>query len=299
MNKQDFQQLEQNAKIYQSYECGEKLTWCSGCGNYSIQNATRMALTLEEIPPHQAMLCYDVGCNGNGSDKLTAYSIHGLHGRVIPLAAGISIANSDLHVIASAGDGATYSEGITHLVHAIRNDYRVTFLQHNNTLYALTTGQPSATTRRGMPLNSAPDGVIADPINPIEFVLSLNPTFVARTFSGDVDHMTKIIRQGLNHTGFAFIEVLQVCSTYNRINTQNWFWDRIHDVDQDPNYDNTDIIAAKQVSYDTNEKIAIGLLYHNPQTNFLHRLVNREGIKSKPVDEVAPFDVSKLMESFK
>ncbi len=287
-----------HADLYQKYESDEKLTWCSGCGNYSIQNATRMALTLEEIPHHQAMLCFDVGCNGNGSDKLTAYTIHGLHGRVLPLAAGIAIANPDLKVIASAGDGATYSEGINHLVHAIRNDYRFTFIQHNNTLYALTTGQPSATTKRGMPMNSAPDGVIADPINPIEFVLSLNPTFVARTFSGNLEHMTKTIREGMNHSGFAFIEVLQVCTTYNRTNTQNWFWDRVRYVEDVKGYDNTDIRAAKEIAMDIDNEIYLGVLYKNPHPGFMERLVNRQGMTTKPVDEVKHFDIAKLMEDF-
>lgn len=301
-NKHANQQItavQNHADEYLKYETDQKLTWCSGCGNYSIQNALRIALTLEEVPHQNAMLCFDVGCNGNGSDKLTAYTIHGLHGRVLPLAAGVKIANPDLEVIASAGDGATYSEGINHLIHAIRNDYRITFIQHNNSLYALTTGQASATTRKGFPMNASPDGVIADPINPLELVLSLNPSFVARTFSGDVEHMTRTFRAGMNHTGFAFIEVLQVCPTYGKATPQNWFWDRVYDIDQDPNYDNTDIWAAKKAAFDVDRKIAIGILYQKKYPCFMQRLVNRQGISTKPVDEVSHFDIAELMEEFK
>jgi len=260
----DIESLERNANIYKSYEGEQKLTWCSGCGNYSIQNALRMALTIEEIPNHKACICFDVGCNGNGADKLSTYTVHGLHGRAIPLAAGIAVANPELTVVTSSGDGATYSEGANHLIHAIRSDYNLTFIQHNNSLFALTTGQASAATRRGMPLNSAPDGVMADPINPIKFVLSLNPTFVARTFSGDLEHMTEMIRAGIRHPGFSFIEVLQVCPTYSRKTGQKWFWDRVRYVEDIKDYNNSDIWAAMKVAEDMDNEIMLGLLYHDP-----------------------------------
>lgn len=148
--------LGSKAKEYMQYETEEVVTWCGGCGNYAIQNALKRALVLEGKAPKDVLMCFDVGCNGNGSDKIEGYTIHGLHGRVLPLAAGAKIANPDLTVIASAGDGATFSEGINHLIHAIRNDYPMLFLLHDNQNYALTTGQASATTPKGCTMNSSP-----------------------------------------------------------------------------------------------------------------------------------------------
>ena len=141
--------LEKKSHQYQDYETDKIITWCSNCGNYSIQNALKRALVLEGIKRNDFLLCYDVGCSGNGSDKIEANTIHGLHGRVLSLAAGAGIANSKMKIIAEAGDGATFSEGVNHLVHAVRNNYPVMFIFHNNENYGLTTGQASSLTRVG------------------------------------------------------------------------------------------------------------------------------------------------------
>lgn len=276
-------------------ESDEKITWCGACGNYGIQKALIRALTLENIRPWEALLCYDIGCNGNGSDKIGAYTIHGLHGRVISLAAGAALANQKLEVIASAGDGATFSEGVNHLIHGVRNDYPITFLHHNNSNYGLTTGQASATTRKGQMMNGTPDGVVVDPINPVEIVLALGPTFVARTFSGDVKHMTEMIRRGIHHPGFAFIEILQTCPTYNKATTQKWFWDRIKYIEDVKGYDASDIWAARKIAQDMDNEIMLGVLYENPQPSFAERLIQRQGKKTSLVEEVAHFNVSEIM----
>jgi 2-oxoglutarate ferredoxin oxidoreductase subunit beta len=292
--KKNLKQLEKNADIYAAYECGEKLTWCSGCGNYSIQNALRAALSMEEIENHQVVGCFDVGCNGNGSDKMNMYTIHGLHGRVISLAAGVAVANPELCVVASAGDGATYSEGVNHLVHAIRNDYKMLFIQHNNGLYALTTGQASALSTKNAILNSSPDGVYLDPIDTLRFVLSLKPSFMARTFSGDVQHMTDILRAGLNHNGFAFVEVLQVCPTYNKAASQKWFWENIAYLEDLPEYDKHDISHAWRV-LENQEKLLVGIFHQNPQSSFLEKLPNQASRNQKCVDEVVNFNVEEFL----
>lgn len=200
--------LEKRAKNYLQYETeSRKITWCGNCGNYGIQNALKRALTLEGLGRKDVLLCFDVGCNGNGSDKIEANTIHGLHGRVISLAAGASIANHKMKVVASAGDGATFSEGINHLVHAVRNNYNVVFIHHNNENYGLTTGQASALTRQNIKMNSTPDGVKIPPINPLDFVLGLGPSFVARSFSGEPDHLTEILQLALNHNGLSLIHI--------------------------------------------------------------------------------------------
>lgn len=243
-------------------EC--KTTWCGNCGNYGIQNALKRALVLENLGKKDVLLCFDVGCSGNGSDKIDLFTIHGLHGRVLPLAAGCKLGNPSLEVIASAGDGATFSEGVGHLVHAVRNDYNITFIFHNNENYGLTTGQPSSMTRVGTKMNAAPSGVNEANLNACQFVMSLKPSFVARTYSGRVGHMTDIFRKAINHKGFSFIEVMQACPTYNKATPDEWYEERFFDVEslvESGQYDRSDIWAARKMVDDIEERIAMGVLY--------------------------------------
>ncbi len=274
--------------------------WCTNCGNYGITAAIKRAFVELELGVKDLLLCYDIGCNGNGADKIHAYTFHGLHGRVIPFAAGASLANNKLKVIASAGDGATLSEGINHLVHAIRSDYNVTFLLHNNSNYGLTTGQASATTKQGVPMNFSPDGVTADTMNIMQFVLSLNPSFAARTFSGDVKHMTKTFKSGIEHDGFSVIEILQYCPTYNKETPHQWYQERVYDVADVKSYNRMNLESAIQTSKDLENNIAIGVLYEDiNRGDFYERQKNREGIETELIDEVRKYDVSKYLATFK
>jgi 2-oxoglutarate ferredoxin oxidoreductase subunit beta len=292
-------QLGKKSKQYLALGTEEKLTWCTGCGNFGIQNALMRALTLENLGLQNALLCFDIGCNGNGADKIHAYTLHGLHGRVISAAAGAVIANPKLKVIAMAGDGATFSEGVNHLVHAVRNNYPMLFILHNNENYGLTTGQASSTTRKGCRMNGTVEGVTTEPLNPLQMILSLKPTFVARSFSGNVNHMTDMIRAGLNHNGFAVVEIMQVCPTYNKSTSNEWFWERIKYVDDIKNYDRHDIWAARKAADDLEKEINMGVLYENrDEPNFMERLASREGVKTTLVEEVKAVDVGKLMTQF-
>lgn len=297
--KKNLKHLFDNKETYLEYENEEVITWCNGCGNYQIQNALKRALTLENIEPHEILYCFDIGCNGNGSDKIGGYTLHSLHGRVISSAAGACLANPKLTVIASGGDGGTMSEGINHLIHAVRSDYPMIFILHNNHNYGLTTGQASATTPKGFPMNGSPDGVFIEPMNPSEFVLNLNPSFVARSFSGDVKHMTKVLRKALNHNGFAFIEMLQVCPTYNKATPQKWYWDRIKYTDDLKNYRADDLKKAKKIVEDFEKDIYLGVLYQDKKRkNFLEKLPNRKDIKTAPVEEVKHYSISSLLKEF-
>ncbi len=297
MNK-DYQKLADRKEDYLKYETDEVITWCGGCGNYGIQHALERALVLENLKPKDCLFCFDIGCHGNGSDKIGTeeiYTLHGLHGRVIPVAGGAAVANPNMKVIAEAGDGGTMSEGVNHLVHGVRSDYPMLFILHNNENYGLTTGQASACTRKGHPMNGSPDGVIAEPMNVCDFVLALNPTFVARTFSGDVKHMTEILRAALNHKGFAFVEVMQTCPTYNRATPQEWYLERVNVLKAVPKT----IEAARKAAADFEKKISVGVLYQDKKiSNYLGRLENRLEVKTAPVDEVGRFDIKSLLKRF-
>ena len=274
------------------YASPNPLTWCPGCGNFGIQVALKQALVAKRITPHQAMLCFDIGCNGNGSDKIDGYRFHGLHGRILPLAAGIGCANTDLTIVAEAGDGATFGEGVNHLVHSIRANFSMVFICHNNENYGLTQGQASATTRQDVPMNSSPHGVTSDPLHPQRFVLSLGVSFSARVFSGDIAGMNRVFQAALDHKGFAFIEILQNCPTYNKSTPHEWYQKRVYSV-ADTAHDITNRAAALAIAEDIDEHIATGVLYQDPNSiPFMSRDAVRKAAATQLISEVKPYDVS-------
>lgn len=276
------------------YASPNALTWCPGCGNFGIQVALKQALVAKGITPHQAMLCFDIGCNGNGSDKIDGYRFHGLHGRILPLAAGISCANRHLTVIAEAGDGATFGEGVNHLVNSVRANFNMTLICHNNENYGLTKGQASATTREEVPMNSSPDGVTSIPLHPQRFVLSLGATFSARIFSGDIAGMNRVFQAAIEHKGFAFIEVLQNCPTYNKATPHEWYQTRIYNVN-DTGHDVTDRAAALAAAEDIDEKIATGILYQDSNSvPFMEKDAVRRNSQSELIHEVKPYDITQF-----
>lgn len=280
------------------YACKNRCTWCDGCGDYGIWTATKRALVESGIAPHQVVLCFDVGCHGNGSDKLQGYRFHGLHGRVLPFAAGAILANPGLPVIAFGGDGASFSEGVGHLVHAIRSNYPIVFVLHNNANYGLTLGQASALTVQGQKMNSSPNGIPERTLPSMDFVFSLEPTFVARTFSGNIPQMTDVLKAALQHRGFAFVDILQACPTWNHVATHEYFLERCYDVNAE-GHDPSDFTRARAIAVDTSERISTGILYRTEDVpSFYERLIPRQGRATTPVEEVAITDVTKWMERF-
>jgi len=262
------------------YQSENLFTWCTNCGNYGINGSLRRALVDMQLAPHEVMLCYDVGCNGNGADKIEANTFHGLHGRVIPFACGAKLGNYDMPVIASGGDGSTLGEGINHLIHAIRHNYNITFILHNNRNYGLTTGQASPTTPEGYAMNSTPDGVPSAPMEVHEMVFASNPSFYARTWSGNVKQMTYLIKEAINHQGFSMIEVLQDCPTYNKATPHEWYMERVYDVSSRLNYDRADKEQARKLAADLDNKIATGVLYHNPRKTFYDNYKGHLGLST-------------------
>ncbi len=283
------------------YACANRCTWCDGCGDYGIWTAIKRALVELNIAPWQALLCYDVGCHGNGSDKLKGYRFHGLHGRVLPFAAGAKLANPRLPVIAFGGDGASFSEGVGHLVHSIRSNYPITFVLHNNANYGLTTGQASSLTWQGQPMNSSPNGIPEHTINSMDFVYSLEPTFVARGFSGDIVQLTQLFKQAILHQqhGFAFVDVLQACPTYNRFATHEYLLAKCYDANAEGHDPACDIQKARALTLDVSERIATGVLYRRTDVpSFYDRLEPRKGRETTAVEEVERVDVSGLWKDF-
>lgn len=285
--------LDTNGPRMQDYHCENRCTWCDGCGDYGIWTATKRALVESGYHPWQVLLCYDVGCHGNTSDKLLGYRFHGLHGRVLPFAAGAKLANMNLPVLAFGGDGASFSEGIGHLVHSIRSNYPIVFVLHNNGNYGLTTGQASSLTWQDKKMNASPNGMPEHTLPSMDFIFSLEPTFVARGFSGNIPQMTEILKAAINHRGFAFIDMLQACPTYNYFATHDYLLERCYEPE---NHDTSDFKKARELAVNTTEKIATGILYQNEDVpHFYERLVPRQGKTTTLIEEVVPQKIDHLM----
>lgn len=268
-------------------------TWCPGCGNFTIQIALKNALSELNISPSEVMISFDIGCNGNGAGTISGYGFKGLHGRSIPLAVGAHLANRRFTVISDIGDGGVLHEGIEHLIHGIRSNYDITVIIHNNQNFALTTGQATATTQDGKPMYALPDGKPEQSLGIGNLVLSLNPSFYARGFSGDPVQLAQILKAGIKHKGFSVIEVMQVCPTYNPECDMKWFASKIKKMDVI-----SDIQKAIEL-VNNKESLYTGVIYQNKTTpSFLDRLENRKGKKKELVDEVKTYNIKNILSKF-
>ncbi len=282
----------QHASTMVDYHSEVKCTWCDGCGNYGIWTALKYALVDLGLHPWQVCLCYDVGCHGNGSDKIEGYRFHGIHGRVIPFAAGAKLANMSVPIIAFGGDGATFSEGIGHLIHGVRSNYPIVFVLHNNGNYGLTTGQASALTWQDQPMTANPNGMPERTLSSMDLVFSLNPTFVARGFSGDIKVMARILKAAIQHRGFAFVDMLQACPTYNHFATHEYLLDRCFDANAE-GHDTLDFAGSRRLAMEVEDRIACGVLYQREDIpDFHERLAPRRQLQTTCVAEVHRYDVS-------
>ena len=197
--------------------------WCPGCGDFGVLSAIHMALAELSIEPHRVVIVSGIGQAGKTPHFVKAYGVHTLHGRTLPFAMGIKVANPTLEVIAEGGDGDGLGIGAGHFVNAGRRNLDITYLFHNNGVYGLTKGQASPTLQRGLQTKSLSKPNINDAVNPIALAIASGYTFVARSYAFDVKHLRDMIKQGIQHKGLAFIDILQPCPTYNDINTRAWY----------------------------------------------------------------------------
>jgi len=246
-------------------------TWCPGCGNWGIGVAIKSALVRLQMTPSQTAVVFGIGCSGNMNDFLNAYALHSLHGRSIPNAIGIKLANHKLLVMAVVGDGDCYGEGGNHFLHACRGNHDIKVIVHDNRVYGLTTGQVSPTARKGTRSKSTPFGIIETPVNALTLALTQGATFVAQTFAGDTVHMTEIIKKALIHRGFALVNVLQPCVTFNKINTYHYYMNHTYKLPDDE--EKIDYRRALDMSLEViEEKYPLGVLYKIDRPAFHEQL---------------------------
>ncbi len=237
-----------------------KPTWCPGCGDYGVVAAVERALKTLAIPSHEVLIVSGIGCSSNLPHFLSSYGFHAIHGRAIPVASGAKLANHALTVIATGGDGDGYGIGGGHFIHAMRRNLDITYIVMNNEIYGLTTGQASPTSEMGHKTKSTPLGVIEHPINPIALALASGATYVSRGFSGDPKHLGDLIANGIKHRGFSLVDVFSPCVTYNKLNTFDFFRQRLYKLEGSA-HDPSNLVAAFEKSQEWGAKIPIGLFY--------------------------------------
>jgi len=245
----------------------KKNTWCPGCGNFGILMAFKKALIDLSIEREEAVLVSGIGCHGKMVNYVNINGFHGIHGRVLPLAQGIKLANPDLTVVGFAGDADQYNEGWGHFAHAVRTNIDMTLIVHDNMVLGLTTGQATSTSQPGFKSKSTPFGVIPPMLNPLAHALVSNGTFVARGFSGDMLHLKGLIVEAIKHRGFAFIDVFQPCVTFNYLNTYDWFRQRVYKLEEE-DHDVTDRKKALENAFEWGDRIPIGIFYNKERPTY-------------------------------
>lgn len=241
--------------------------WCPGCGNHMLLEALKDALGASGLKPHQVLICSGIGQAAKTPQYLLCNMFNGLHGRAIPVASAAKLANHELTVIADSGDGCMYAEGGNHLLHAMRRNVDITCLVHDNQVFGLTRGQASPTSVLGLETGTSPDGNYIEPYHPLAVAIALDCGFVARGFAGETEHLSSLIQEAVKHRGFALIDILQPCVTFNKINTFNWFRERIYKL-EDTDYQPADKTAAFEKSQEWGEKIPVGVIYRAERDSF-------------------------------
>lgn len=243
------------------YKSDDSVAWCPGCFNNSILKALKQALSDLNIPPHQVAFSSGIGQAAKLPHYIKCNLFNGLHGRALPVAQGIKLANHELQVIAEGGDGDGYAEGGNHFIHAARRNIGLTYLVHNNQVYGLTKGQTSPTSESGYVSPTTPLGNFSFPEQPLTLAIASECSLVARGFAGDVEHLAGLIAEGIRNPGFSFIDILQPCITFNKVNTFKWYQERVYKLppEYDP-YDKTEAMARAQ---EWGDKIPTGIIYKN------------------------------------
>ena len=247
-----------------------KNTWCPGCGNFAIQHAIKdvlLDMETEGFPLETIVIVTGIGQHGKTFDFMNLNGFYSLHGRTIPVATGIKLANPDLRVICLSGDGDSYAEGLDHLIFGAKRNLDITVLVHDNRVYGLTTGQYTPTSPYGFRGRSTPGGVKEHPLNPLELMLSSGAGFIARGYTHRRDQLKRLIREGLVHEGFSFIDILQICATYYDMSryydAHIYDWDETDVTDHEAAYR-----KAREWDYNSDARIGLGVMYRHEAPSF-------------------------------
>lgn len=246
--------------------CTSETAWCPGCGDFVILDALRETLEKSGKQPHEILMVGGIGQAAKTPQYINTNGFCGLHGRSLPPAIAAKIANKNLTVIVDTGDGDSYGEGGNHFIHNIRRNVDITHFVHDNQIYALTKGQASPTSEPGLVTHVQTNGNINMQLNPVMLAITMGASFVARAFSGDKEHLVQIMTEAINHKGYALVDILQPCVSFNKLNTFQWYQKRVYKLTDE--YDCTNKMGALQKSMEWGDKIPLGVIYKEEKPTF-------------------------------
>ena len=243
------------------FEGKERPTWCPGCGNHAILNAIKMTLAEQNITPHDIFIVTGIGCGSKLPHYMRINGFHTLHGRSLAVATGARLANHGLRVMTVHGDGDGYGEGLSHFLNTVRRNLDIVDIVQDNRIYGLTKGQYSPTSERGKRTPTSPEGSIDGPVNPLAMAITAGATFVSRGYSGELRHLVWLIGEALNHNGYALVDVLQPCVSFNRSYAYDFYTERVYKLEDEEGYDPADRTVAWEKAHEWGDRIPIGILY--------------------------------------
>jgi 2-oxoglutarate ferredoxin oxidoreductase subunit beta len=273
------------------------IAWCPGCGNFSILRAVKQSLAELGLKPHEVIMVSGIGQAGKLPHYMRGNMFNGLHGRALPVATGIRIAETRIPVVVIGGDGDSYGEGGNHFIHALRRNVNLTLITHNNQVFGLTLGQASPTTERGFVTKVQGHGVFLTPFNPLAIASLFEAPFVARGFAGRIPHLTGLIKEAMQVQGFSLVDVLQPCVTFDRIHTFRWYEERIYDLNEE-GHDPEDLVAAIHKSREWGDRVPIGIFYRNGKAQSFEERV--PALRKGPLNRLKldPSKAEELVETF-
>jgi len=257
------------------YRSRVRRTWCPGCGDYGVLHALQTACAALSIERRNLVVVSGIGCSSALPHFLNVYGVHTLHGRALPVAQGIKMANKDLTVIVAGGDGDGYGIGAGHLIHALRRNLDITYIVMDNRIYGLTTGQASPTSDRGHKTKSTPAGNPECALNPPALAVVGGATFVGRGFSGEPVHLAEVMQRAIRHKGFSLVDVYSPCVTWNKVNTYDFYRPRVVKLEQE-GHDPSDREAAIRQAL-REDRLPIGVLYEIDEPTFAEEEPSLQG----------------------
>ena len=274
----------------------EQPTWCPGCANFGITLAIKNAIAELGIAPENWVLVSGIGCGSKLPRYIKTYGVESLHGRILPIATGLRLANHKLKVIGVGGDGDGYGIGGNHFIHTMRRNFDITYIVQNNEVYGLTKGQYSPTSRKGLVTPSSPFGAVETPVNPLAIAITMGATYVARVYANDIQKLKQIVKEAIEHRGFSFVDVLLGCGTFNKGNTPEWYKENVIYVEeQGHNPSNKE--AAMKLAMRT-DKMAAGVLYKESKETYEDSMGHLED-KPAARHDIENVDITSLLEKFK
>jgi len=281
------------------YASEVKPTWCPGCGDFGILAAVKAALVQVGLAPHQVLIVTGIGCGSKLPDYLRVSGILTLHGRPLPVATGARLANHSLKVLVVHGDGDGMGLGMGHFIHTARRNMEIVDIIQDNQIYGLTKGQYSPTSDPGFVTTTSPEGAIETSAHPTVLALAAGGTFVARGFAGDVKGLADLIATAIQHKGYALVDVLQPCVTFNRKNTYDWYRERVYNL-ADTDHDPGDLVAAFQKAIEWGDRIPLGVIYQTQRPTYEEQVaaLKQGPIAARKMTKLSPAEVESLRAEF-